>query len=130
MERGANSHRASSTTMVTFIPILPPFFKVCQEVKDRRLALFKEFFPDVRKYLPPMSNIALKIVARSANAKDVHPMQERIVFHLWHLTLLPIFLRQDLGWRLMAPQFLDLVENAIFPALKMNEKGSSMGLLL
>ncbi len=32
-----------------FIPILPPFFKVCQEVKDRRLALFKEFFPDVRK---------------------------------------------------------------------------------
>ncbi len=36
-----------------FIPILRPFLKgylkVCKEVKDRRLALFKEFFLDERK---------------------------------------------------------------------------------
>ena len=38
-----------------FIPILRPFLrgylKVCQDIKDRRLALFKEYFIDERKYV-------------------------------------------------------------------------------
>ncbi|KAG0578998.1 hypothetical protein M758_4G053400 [Ceratodon purpureus] len=46
-----------------FIPILRPFLrgylKVCQDIKDRRLALFKEYFVDERKKLnsvnPPKS---------------------------------------------------------------------------
>jgi trans-cinnamate 4-monooxygenase len=36
-----------------FIPVLRPFLrgylKVCQQIKDRRLALFKEHFLDERK---------------------------------------------------------------------------------
>lgn len=38
-----------------FIPILRPFLKgylkVCKEVKDRRLQLFKDYFVDERKYV-------------------------------------------------------------------------------
>ena len=37
-----------------FIPILRPFLrgylKICQDVKDRRMALFKEYFVDERRY--------------------------------------------------------------------------------
>jgi phage baseplate assembly protein W len=47
-------------------------------------------------------------------------MQERIVSLAFDLVA--NILETGPGWRLMAPQFLDLVENAIFPALKMNEK--------
>lgn len=40
-----------------FIPILRPFLrgylKVCQDVKDRRIALFKEYFVDERRYALP-----------------------------------------------------------------------------
>nr|PNR26439.1 hypothetical protein PHYPA_031014 [Physcomitrium patens] len=74
----------------------------------------------VDKLLPAMSNAALKIVGRSASAKDLHLMQHRIVSLAFDLVA--NILETGPGWRLMAPHFSNLLETAIFPALIMTEK--------
>ncbi|CAM6082528.1 unnamed protein product [Calypogeia fissa] len=73
----------------------------------------------VDKYLPAMSHMALKIAGQGI-IKDLHPMQERIVS--LGFDVISNILETGPGWRLMAPHFSNLLESAIFPALRLTEK--------
>eukprot|EP00249_Psilotum_nudum_P027721 c3574_g1_i1 orf=2-1303(-) len=74
----------------------------------------------VDKLLPNMTSVVLKIAGRSANAKDVHHMQERIMSLVFDV--ISNILETGPGWRLMASHFSWLIEGVIFPALRMREK--------
>lgn len=72
------------------------------------------------KSLSAIGTAALTIIWRSKTAKDLHPMQERIVSLAFDVV--SNILETGPGWLLMAPHFKSLVENAIFPALTMKNK--------
>ncbi|KAJ7567515.1 hypothetical protein O6H91_02G151300 [Diphasiastrum complanatum] len=74
----------------------------------------------IDKFLPSMSSAALRIVGHSAICKTLHPMQERIISLAFDV--ISNVLETGPGWRLLAPHFLTLLENAIFPALTLKEK--------
>ena len=58
-----------------FIPILRPFLrgylKICKEVKERRLQLFKDYFIEERKYVPTLPFLLniIPIVTRTKSIK-------------------------------------------------------------
>lgn len=74
----------------------------------------------IDKVLPNLSSVVLDLVARAAIAKDVHPMQERVISSTFDA--ISNILETGPGWRLISSHFSSLLEGAIFPALRLTEK--------
>ncbi|KAG0600495.1 hypothetical protein M758_11G038800 [Ceratodon purpureus] len=102
------------------LPEQEPRLKTWKRVLQLCCNLVSRHRKHVDKYLAPMGSAALTIVWRSTTAKDLHPMQERIVSLAFDVV--SNILETGPGWRLMAPHFRSLVENAIFPALTLKNK--------
>ncbi|KAG0569597.1 hypothetical protein KC19_6G101400 [Ceratodon purpureus] len=77
----------------------------------------------VDKFLPSLTEAALAIAGQSAHAKNLNPMQQRVVS--LGFDLVSNILQSEVGWKLIAPHFPNLLDKAIFPALMMNDKNLS-----
>ncbi|KAH9325798.1 hypothetical protein KI387_005976, partial [Taxus chinensis] len=72
------------------------------------------------KFMPSMVTLVLKIVKHKPINDKFHSLWERIISLAFDL--ISHVLETGPGWRLVASNFSSLLEYAIFPALRMNEK--------
>lgn len=72
------------------------------------------------KFMPSMITSTLKTIKQSPLNDKFHALRERIISLAFDV--ISCVLETGPGWRLVAPHFSSLLETAIFPALRMNEK--------
>lgn len=72
------------------------------------------------KFMPSMITSTLVIIKQSPLNDKYHALQERVISLAFDV--ISCVLETGPGWRLVAPHFSSLLETAIFPALRMNEK--------
>ncbi|XP_024375582.1 uncharacterized protein [Physcomitrium patens] len=77
----------------------------------------------VDKFLSSLAVAALEIVGKTSNAKNFNQIQQRVIS--LGFDLLANILQTEVGWKLIASHFPNLLDKAIFPALMMNEKDLS-----
>ncbi|XP_044500110.1 importin beta-like SAD2 homolog isoform X2 [Mangifera indica] len=93
----------------------------------RSLLIFCSLVTRHRKYsdklMPDITNCVLQIVKYSTNISKLDFPQERIISLAFDV--ISHVLETGPGWRLVSPHFSFLLDNAIFPALVLNEKDIS-----
>ncbi|KAJ0034879.1 hypothetical protein Pint_24242 [Pistacia integerrima] len=93
----------------------------------RSLLIFCALVTRHRKYsdklMPDITNCVLQIVKYSTKISKLDFLQERIISLAFDV--ISHILETGPGWRLVSPHFSFLLDNAIFPALVLNEKDIS-----
>ncbi|XP_054821920.1 importin beta-like SAD2 homolog isoform X2 [Prosopis cineraria] len=93
----------------------------------RSLFIFSSLITRHRKHsdklMPEIINCVLNIVNFSKNISKLDFMSERILS--LGFDVISHVLETRLGWRLVSPHFMSLLDSAIFPALAMNDKDVS-----
>ncbi|XP_057871628.2 uncharacterized protein LOC131078011 isoform X2 [Cryptomeria japonica] len=72
------------------------------------------------KFMPGMVTLVLKIVKQKPLTDKFHSLRERIISLAFDL--ISHVLETGPGWRLVASHFSSILEDAIFPTLRMNQK--------
>lgn len=94
------------------------------KVGKRCLQIFSTLVTRHRKYtdkfMPSMITSTIKAIKKSPLNDKFHALRERLISLAFDV--ISCVLETGPGWRLVAPHFSSLLETAIFPALRMNEK--------